>query len=379
MSADILRQIENLPNGTQVYLCPVAPVWGGVYGFSALGYGLRFTAFRLIARVDGKRIFDHTVPFDRLDEYLNVAPSEQRDVWYNQRDALIPLRSPLSLSAGKSLNFARPRVMGILNATPDSFSDGGDYLDVGAAIAGASEMLVNGADIIDIGGESTRPGATPVWEGEEQDRVLPIIAGLKDQAVISLDTRNASVMGAGLQAGAHIINDVSALTHDDASLSVAANSDAPIVLMHAQGDPTTMQDAPFYKDVLLDVYDYLAERVDACIQAGIDRSRLIIDPGFGFGKRVVEDNLALLRGIALFHTLGLPVLVGMSRKRFVGAITNTEAPKERMAGSVACAVEAARHGVQIVRVHDVAETVQALKMHQGWVDSALMDFPVISD
>lgn len=264
--------------------------------------------------------------------------------------------------------------MGVLNVTPDSFSDGGKFLDTDAAILRARQMIAEGADIIDIGGESTRPGATPVWEGEEAERVVPVIEALvAEKITMSIDTRHSTVMQKAVQAGAHIINDVSALTYDGESMAVAAASDAPIVLMHARGDPKTMQDAPEYDDVLLDVFDYLQERVEACAAAGIERCRLIVDPGIGFGKRVVQDNLALMNGLSLFHGLGCPVLLGASRKRFIGAITGEETADRRMPGSLAAALKGVEEGMQILRVHDVAETVQAVKLAQAMHDAAMMD------
>ena len=235
-------------------------------------------------------------------------------------------------------------------------------------------MVAEGADIIDIGGESTRPGAKPVWEGEEAERVVPVIEALQADGVpLSLDSRHSFVMDKGLKAGAHIINDVSALDYDPDSMAIVAKSDAPVVLMHAQGLPETMQDRPSYQHVLFDVYDYLAGRIAACETAGIARGRIITDPGIGFGKRVVQDNLALILGLPLFLTLGCPVLLGASRKRFIGAITGEEEAGRRMAGSLAAAIKGVELGTQVVRVHDVAETAQALKLVQAFHDAAMMD------
>ena len=264
--------------------------------------------------------------------------------------------------------------MGVLNITPDSFSDGGKFVDIDKAITHAIEMVDAGADIIDIGGESTRPGATAVWEGEEKQRVLPVIEALQQCKIpLSLDSRNAAVMEEGLTAGVHIINDVSALTHDKRSLEVVKASNAPVILMHSNGDPKTMQDTPSYDDVVLDVFDYLEGRIDFCVAAGIDKARLMVDPGIGFGKRVVNDNLALINNLSLFHTLGCPLLLGVSRKRFIGAVSNVEAAEDRMAGSLAAGLAGLAQGAQILRVHDVDETVQAVKIFQGLNDAALMD------
>ncbi|MBL4639920.1 MAG: dihydropteroate synthase [Kordiimonadaceae bacterium] len=272
------------------------------------------------------------------------------------------------------LNFTRPLIMGVLNITPDSFSDGGKFHEPDIAVAHARTLIAEGADIIDIGGESTRPGAIPVWEGEEADRVVPVIEALQADGVpLSIDTRHSFVMGKALGAGAHIINDVSALTYDPESVAVAAECDAPIILMHSQGKPETMQDDPRYKNTLLDVYDYLKDRVERCEDAGINRERIILDPGIGFGKRLVQDNLALINGLALFHTLGFPLLFGASRKSFIGAITGEDDASKRLPGSLVAAVKAVELGAHIVRVHDVAETKQALMMSQAFRDAAMMD------
>ena len=223
------------------------------------------------------------------------------------------------------------------------------------------QMREEGADIIDVGAESTRPGAAPLSIDEELSRALPVIEGLagKTRALISIDTRNAATMRAAAAAGADMINDVSALTHDPDALATVAESGLAVVLMHAQGDPRTMQDDPQYEDVLLDVFDYLEARVDACTRAGISRSRLIVDPGLGFGK-TVQHNLELMAGLSLFHGLGVPVLLGASRKSFVGRISGVKQAGERIMGSVGAALAAAVQGAQIIRVHDVAATRQAL-------------------
>jgi len=259
--------------------------------------------------------------------------------------------------------FDRARIMGVVNVTPDSFSDGGRLADAEAAIAHALALVAAGADILDIGGESTRPGAEPVAEAEERARVLPVIEGLiaRGCAVpVSIDTRKAGVAAAALDAGAAIVNDVSALTHDGAMASVAAGA-AGVCLMHALGDPRTMQDDPRYDDVLLDVHDFLAARVAAAEAAGIDRARIMVDPGIGFGKTLAH-NLALIRRLSLFQTLGCPVLLGVSRKRFIGTLSGVAAAAERVAGSVAAGLAGLDQGAQVLRVHDVSETVQAVRV-----------------
>jgi dihydropteroate synthase len=258
------------------------------------------------------------------------------------------------------LNLDRPILMGIVNVTPDSFSDGGLYDSKEAAIAHAAELAAAGAAIIDIGGESTRPGSDAVEAREEAARVIPVIKGLAGlPTVISVDTRKASVARAGAEAGAKILNDVSALTYDPRSAQVAAEMGLSVVLMHAQGEPKTMQDDPRYDDVVLEVFDYLAARIAAAEGAGVDRARIAADPGLGFGKALAH-NLALLSHIALFHGLGVPLLIGASRKRFIKGLLGGAEPRSREPGSHAAAIAAAGQGAQILRVHDVEGTVQAL-------------------
>ena len=272
--------------------------------------------------------------------------------------------SAATLHAGRFvLSLQRPLIMGILNVTPDSFSDGGRYLLPDAARARAEAMLAEGADLLDIGGESTRPNAPLVSEQEEIDRVLPVLEALRDYPVpISLDTRRTVVMRAGLALGVDLINDVAALEDDDAIAAVAASS-AAVCLMHKQGTPQTMQQAPQYRDVVAEVIDYLATRVHAALAGGIAASRLLVDPGFGFGK-TVEHNYALLARLGECARLA-PVLAGLSRKSMLGAVTGQDVPARRVAASVAAALLACQHGAAIVRVHDVAETRDALAVWQA--------------
>jgi dihydropteroate synthase len=257
----------------------------------------------------------------------------------------------------------RPQVMGILNTTPDSFSDGGQFDSRATARAHAVRLMQEGADIIDIGGESTRPGADLIAVDEEISRTKPAILDVRptSRLPLSIDTRKAPVAAAALDAGIDWINDVSALTFDSEMARLVASSGAPVCLMHAPSDPKTMQQNAQYEDVLLDVYDYLAARVDFALSQGILRQNIIVDPGIGFGKTLAH-NLTLLRGLAVFHSLGCPMLLGASRKRFIGTISGAEKTQDRMAGSVAVALAAAGQGAQILRVHDVRETVQALKI-----------------
>jgi dihydropteroate synthase len=261
----------------------------------------------------------------------------------------------------------RPVLMGIVNVTPDSFSDGGLYDSKEPAIAHAAELASAGARIVDIGGESTRPGSDSVEEGDELLRVVPVIEGLAGlRAVISVDTRKASVARAAASAGARILNDVSALSHDPESLAVAAEMGLSLVLMHAQGAPKTMQDDPRYADVVLEVFDYLQARIEAAVAAGIERFRIAADPGLGFGKTLAH-NLALLSHISLFHGLGVPLLIGASRKRFIQGVSGGKEPGSREPGSQAAGIAAAAQGAQILRVHDVAGSRQALAVWRASV------------
>jgi dihydropteroate synthase len=267
--------------------------------------------------------------------------------------------------AWAGLTLDRPLVMGIVNVTPDSFSDGGDFADPASAVAAGRAMLAAGADIIDIGGESTRPGAAPVPQEEEIGRVAPVIAALADSgAVVSIDTRHAAVMEAALAKGARIVNDVSALTGDPASRAVVARSAAAVVLMHMKGEPATMQREPVYANAPIEVADYLASRIADCAAAGIAADRIVVDPGIGFGK-LKAHNLEILERIALLHTLGCGLLVGVSRKSLIGALSNAAPPNERLPGSLAGALHGLSQGVQILRVHDVAATRQAIAIWQG--------------
>ena len=255
-----------------------------------------------------------------------------------------------------ALSFERPLLMGILNVTPDSFSDGGVHVDpVASGVAGA------GADVIDIGGESTRPGADFIPAEVEIGRVAPVIEGLRAAGVatpISIDTRKAAVAEAALSAGANLVNDVSGFTFDEALAPLCAARKVPVCVMHAQGDPTTMQNNPRYDDVLLDVYEYLDQQIQFLEWAGVPRAQIIVDPGIGFGK-TMQHNLALLHRISLFHSLGCVVLLGASRKRFIGTIGQAPDAQDRAAGSIAVGLAALAQGVHILRVHDVAETRQA--------------------
>jgi dihydropteroate synthase len=263
--------------------------------------------------------------------------------------------------ADRSLDLTRPRVMGVLNVTPDSFSDGGRFLEPAAALEQALRMVAEGAALIDIGGESTRPGARPVLATEQLRRILPVIERLRarSEVVISVDTSDPEVIRAARAAGAGMINDVRALRVPGA-LEAAAASGCAVCLMHMQGEPGTMQDAPHYTDVVGEVREFLRQRMAACAAAGIDAGRLAIDPGFGFGK-TLEHNLSLLRGLHEFATLAAPLMVGLSRKSMAGTLTQRP-PGERTGASVALALIAVLNGARIIRAHDVAPTVDALRV-----------------
>lgn len=262
---------------------------------------------------------------------------------------------------GQTLSLATPQVMGILNVTPDSFSDGGTHNTPAKALEHARKMIAEGATIIDIGGESTRPGAAEVSPEQEAERVIPVVTAIarESDVWISVDTSKALVIREAANAGAHILNDIRSFSEPGA-LQAAAQSSLPVCVMHMQGEPRTMQQAPHYQNVVREVYTYLEAQVARCVAAGIEKNHIILDPGFGFGKTLAH-NYQLLDKLDLFHHLGLPVLAGMSRKSMIGQLMDIP-PDERVAGSVACAVIAAMKGVQIIRVHDVKETVQAMKV-----------------
>ncbi len=332
----------------------VARLAGGMCWFAAVELlqveGKRRSSTKLVAVADIE---------SRLDEAMAA-----------QWQALTSPRPPLQLGT-RTIRLDQPQVMGIVNATPDSFSDGGQFDGAAAAAAAGATMAEQGAAIIDVGGESTRPGAQPVWAGDEIERVEPVIRQLAaGGAAVSIDTRKTEVMTAAIAAGARLINDVSALTFDQRSAETVAAARVPVVLMHHQGSPETMQEEPRYADVVVEVYLWLEERIAVAEAAGIERSQILVDPGFGFGKNV-SHNLELMNGLALFHSLGCPLVIGASRKRTIGALSNEAPAGQRLGGSIAFAVKAAEQGAQLIRVHDVPETVQALKVWRGLRDQAL--------
>ena len=371
ISAEIARRGRS----TKIYLRPTGFV-DAPFGYDGqtlrLAGGLVwFAMVEAIAAGPDGRFATALVPVERVDDFIESLPEPQSGMARRQLDRIVAPRPALRLGE-RVVRLDQPQVMGILNVTPDSFSGGGGLEGEPADAADhAIAMSQAGAAIVDIGGESTRPGAKPVWEGDEIARVVPVIERLRHAGIaLSLDTRKGAVMAAGLAAGAHLINDVAALTYDPAAIEAAVAVDCPIVLMHHQGAPETMQQDPRYRDALLDVYDWLEARVDAVVAAGVARERLLIDPGIGFGKSL-RHNLAILNGLSLFHGLGLPIVLGASRKRTIGALSNEAPVEQRLGGSIALALFGAAQGVQLLRAHDAFETVQALRVWRGLRDEAL--------
>ena len=322
-----------------------------------------FGLVELVGVEGNRRLSAEMVPVEGIESRFDDAMAAD---W----ERITAPRQPLQLGE-RTIRLDQPQVMGIINATPDSFSDGGSYSSAAAAADAGATMAAHGAAIIDVGGESTRPGAATVWEGDEIERVLPIVRQLSAGGnAVSIDTRKSAVMDVALEAGASLVNDVSALTWDSQSAAMIAGANVPVVLMHHQGDPQTMQKDPRYEDVLVEVYSWLEERIEAAEMAGIQRDKILVDPGIGFGKTVAH-NLELINGLALLHGLGCPIVFGASRKRMIGALANEAPADKRLPGSLALALKAAEQGAQIVRVHDVPETVQALKLWRGLRDAAL--------
>jgi dihydropteroate synthase len=304
------------------------------------------------------------------DEFLSGLPADKQTRCSKLYARMASARAPLQLGE-RTIRIDQPQVMGIVNMTPDSFSDGGSNADIDTAVDAAFAMTSAGAAIVDIGGESTRPGAPLVWEGDEVARVEPLIRRLAASGTaISIDTRKALVMETAIAAGAGMINDISALLFDDRALAVARATGAPVVLMHAPSQGSDPHKGGEYGDVVTDVFDWLEARVDAVEAAGISRDKILVDPGIGFGKSL-GDNLAIINSLSIYHGLGCAILFGASRKRMIGALSN-EAPVEaRLGGSIFLAMKAVEQGAHIVRVHDAAETVQAVQVWRGLRDAAL--------
>lgn len=369
--------LSHIPADARLYLKPTwfVPTPIGLPDGSAarMGNGLIwFQGYELTARKGGDRIVRQTIPVPDFAAVVAGLPDSLAQRAHRLAANISGPRGALSLGE-RTIRFDAPQVMAILNITPNSFSDGGKHMDDPQAAAEAGfAMAAAGAALIDVGGESTRPRAPRVWEGDEIARVVPVIERLAAAGVpVSIDTRKAAVMEAALAAGAKVINDVSALLHDARSMEVAVASGCPVILMHAPSAGDDPHDHPSgYTDVVGDVFDMLEARIDACIAAGIVREKIMVDPGLGFGKSLA-DNLALVNGLATFQGLGVPLLFAGSRKRLIGALSNGAPESERLGGSVALAFRAAQLGAQMVRVHDVRESVQALHLWRGLADAGL--------
>jgi len=361
----------------RVYLHPLTFVSGPqcVEGDAVrLGGSMAYAReFALVLRRDGavaQRIICTAAGLDQARARLPAAMAEDAAAqWAN----LQKIHPPLQLGA-RTIRLDQPQIMGILNVTPDSFSDGGQHDDAEAGRAHAAAMLEAGAAIIDIGGESTRPGASATFEDEEIRRVVPAVDYCAAMgAAISVDTRRAGVIEAALAAGAQLVNDVSALRYDPRSMALVAARGCPVVLMHAPGAGEDLHADAHYGDVVSEVFDFLKSARANAIAAGIAEDRIILDPGIGFGKSLAE-NLALMGALPLFHALGSPLLLGVSRKRMIGALSAEESADRRLAGSIALAIKGMEAGVHLLRVHDVAETVQARNVWRGLRDAGLTDF-----
>jgi dihydropteroate synthase len=328
---------------------------------------------------DGEVAMRELVTPSGIDWVFERLPDELGPEAEAQWAGLTTAHPPLQLGE-RTIRLDQPQVMGILNVTPDSFSDGGAFLDdPEVARAHAAAMLEAGAAIVDIGGESTRPGAAAVWEGDEIKRVIPAVEhSVAMGAAVSIDTRRPAVMEAALAAGAHLINDVSALRHDPRSLEFAAASGVPVILMHAPGNGDDLHAGGAYRNVVFEVFDWLRDVRDRAIEAGVERERIILDPGIGFGKTMAE-NLALVNALPLFHALGQPLMLGVSRKRLVGALSHEAPAHKRLGGSLALAMAGMQSGFQLLRVHDVYDTVQARNVWRGQRDAALTDFSGLAE
>ena len=363
---------------TQVYIRPIgiaaspqAEAGDAVRLAGGMVYAHRFA---ILLRQHGEVTLRERVSPEHMAQALGRLPdsvaAEAEEQWTCLRFA----HPPLQLGE-RTVRLDQPQVMGILNVTPDSFSDGGAFLDnPEAGRAHAAAMLESGAALVDIGGESTRPGAAASWEGDELERVLPAVEYCAAMgAAISVDTRRPAVMEAALAKGAHIINDVSALRHDPRSMALAAAQQCPVVLMHSPGKGDDLHADADYDNVVFDVFEWLKNARNHALDAGVRRENILLDPGIGFGKTLAE-NLALVNALPLFHALGQPIMLGASRKRMIGALSNEADAAHRLGGSIAFAVAGMDAGVQLLRVHDVAETVQARNVWRGLRDAALTDF-----
>jgi dihydropteroate synthase len=370
-----MTELPSISSAARLYLRPErfidSPV-GRDGAFARLAGGMLFhSGYELIVAEGGARVASVAVDVADLDTVLAQLSGAQAARLREQVARLAAPRPAMTLGE-RVLRFDQPQVMGILNVTPDSFSDGGAHEgdSAGAAEAGA-RMAEAGAALIDVGGESTRPGAATVWEGDEIARVVPVVERLaRGGNLVSIDTRKSAVMKAALAAGAAIVNDVAALAYDDRAVEVVARNGCPVVLMHSPDPKDGGHGAMPSGDPLLGVYDWLEARIDAVVAAGVDRTKIIVDPGIGFGKTVAQ-NLALMNGLTLLHALGCPVVLGASRKRLIGALSNEAPANARLGGSLMLAMKAVEAGCQVIRVHDVVETVQAIRVWRGLRDAAL--------
>jgi len=355
----------------RIYLRPLGLLCGGPAGRAVAGGwalplgndGAAFTAGEVWLR-SGARIERTSLPVGEFRPWAKRAGGEVEAALERRLRHLIqPTGRPAGLPAG--LADRGPSIMGVVNVTPDSFSDGGRFLDPGAAIAHGERLHEEGADVLDVGGESTRPGAAPVPAEEEIRRVVPVVRALAGAGrTVSIDTRKAVVMRAALDAGAAMINDISALRHDPDSLAVAGASGAPVILMHSRGEPATMQNRPYYERASLDIFDDLEQRIQVWENAGFARSRLLLDPGIGFGKTLAH-NLEILQRLDLYRSLGLPLMLGVSRKSFIARICGDLTATDRLPGSLAAALLGLAKGISLLRVHDVAATRQAARLWQA--------------
>jgi dihydropteroate synthase len=366
--------LSGIPADSRIYLRPIhfvdSPQQHDDDACLRLAGGmLWFSAVELIVNSDA-RTSRHIVTVREWDATLKKLPAGHAERAAQIMGHLVAPREALQMG-DRIVRLDQPKVMGIINATPDSFSDGGKNVDADAAVAAGISMASAGAAILDVGGESTRPGAPLLWEGDEIKRVEQIIAKLASSGnAVSVDTRKAAVMESALSAGARMINDISALLYDDRSVEIAKAADCPVVLMHAPSQSSDPHKGGEYRDVVSEVYDMLEARVEALVASGIARAKILVDPGIGFGKSL-SDNLAIINNLSIFHGIGCAILFGASRKRLIGALSNEAAAVQRLGGSIYLAMKAVEQGVQMVRVHDVPETVQAIHVWRGLRDAAL--------
>ncbi|MFC4292249.1 dihydropteroate synthase [Sphingorhabdus arenilitoris] len=369
----MFEALAGIDDSAQLYLRPIhfteSPQHHGEQTQRLAGGMLWFASVELIAG-NGGGFSRHIVPVAQWDQATSALPEALAHRAQALYGRIIAPRTPVQMGQ-RTIRLDQPQVMGILNMTPDSFSDGGQNATVDSAAEAAIAMSSAGASIIDIGGESTRPGAKLVWEGDEIERVCPVIERLSAPGTaMSIDTRKAAVMEAAITAGARMVNDISALLYDERALDVVKATGVPVILMHAPSQDSDPHKNDGYRHVVTEVFDWLEARVDAVEAAGISRDKILIDPGLGFGKSLT-DNLAIINNLALYHAIGCPIVFGASRKRMIGALSNEASADARLGGSVFLAMKAAEQGAQIVRVHDVPETVQALHVWRGLRDAAL--------